>query len=130
MNTETEKEKRSKKLLSISRAGETDDLVAIAMVAYIKADDDYSLICCVNGRKVLVPETIGSLLIQIEDRECYDFVRINRSVAVNINHAHGISKDMIWVNDTYFYMTGKYKKAVRDLIIPLKRIRKRKTGDD
>ncbi len=82
-------------------------IIRVGDILYIKAEGEYSSICLVSGEKILKRK----LVKEWEEQLPQDiFLRIHRSVIININRMEKIEK---WYNRSYaIYLTGCTEKFI------------------
>lgn len=109
-----------KKLVVMNGINE-NTVLPINQIAYLKACGSYTEVCASDGRIHLHSTALGATLLQLQRNGCEQFIRINRSVAVNYNYITQKIGDTVIVMEQDFSITPSYKNKFEDCCIILKK---------
>lgn len=104
---EAEQEKNNKGCLVV-KADRKNINLDFNTVLYIESVGNYVRISLADGRSIMTKETTSVIEKKLPKR----FLRIHRSIIINIEHISAFSREWVIINDLELPISRKFKKAV------------------
>lgn len=76
----------------------------------LEASVNYTNLHLADGQKIIVSYHLGKLQKRLSDCPC--FVRLNKSIMVNMHYIEGFANDYLEVREQQFFMSRRRRKVV------------------
>jgi hypothetical protein len=116
-NTNTKlksEQERMRKGLLIVKSDRKNISLDYKTIVFIESVGNYVKIHSTSGTPIMTKERISA----IEERLPNSFVRIHRSIVVNMDHVTSFNRELVQLQDLELPISRKYKEAVHDFHLP------------